>query len=189
MPRITPLEGRKAPFVLRLLHLASRRLYGQEMLPAKILAHSPRLLPAYAATSVFAQGKTRLDPGLRLLALHLVAEINGCSWCLDFGRAQAARYHIDPAKLEAAGDYASSTMINAAERAALAYAAEVTQVGARVTDHTFAALRAHFSEREIVELTVAVAVENFYNRLNAPLEVEAQGFCALPAQPAPRRTA
>ena len=29
-------------------------------------------------------------------------------------------------------------------------------------------------------LTVAVATENFYNRLNAPLEIESQGFCSIP---------
>ena len=61
----------------------------------------------------------------------------------------------------------------------------MTQVGARVADPTFAALRRHFSDREIVELTAAIAAENFYNRINAALEVEAQGFCALPPATAP----
>jgi alkylhydroperoxidase family enzyme len=49
-----------------------------------------------------------------------------------------------------------------------------------VSDETFAELKKHLSEREILELTVAVATENFYNRLNAPLEIESQGFCAVP---------
>ncbi len=51
---------------------------------------------------------------------------------------------------------------------------------ARVTDETFTELKQHFSECEILELTVAVASEKFYNRLNAPLEIESQGFCAMP---------
>lgn len=180
MARITPLEGRSAPLLLRLFNLASRRFYGQDMTPAKVLAHNPRFLLASLGMSFFAEGKTRLDPATRLLAMHLVAEMNGCSWCLDFGAAMAQRRRIDAAKLHVVGDYATSPLFSPAERAALAYAAEVTQVGARVADTTFGALRAHFSEREIVELTVAVAAENFYNRCNAPLEVEAQGFCALP---------
>jgi AhpD family alkylhydroperoxidase len=121
--------------------------------------------------------------------MHLVARINRCEWCLDFGAALAARQSVDAAKLRAVHDHATSPLFSPAERAALAYAAEVTQVGARVSDTTFAALRAHFAEREIVELTVAVAAENFYNRLNAPLEVEAQGFCALPGTAARRRSA
>lgn len=49
-----------------------------------------------------------------------------------------------------------------------------------MTDETFAALRRHFSEREAVELGLAVAAENFFNRMNAAFGVEAQGFCAVP---------
>ena len=51
-------------------------------------------------------------------------------------------------------------------------------------DKLFADLRRHFLQREIIELTMAVAVENMYNRINAPLEIEAQGFCAVPASSA-----
>ena len=55
-----------------------------------------------------------------------------------------------------------------------------------VSDETFAELRRHFDERQIVELTFATAIESFYNRINAPLEVEADGFCAIPVPyPAP----
>lgn len=49
-----------------------------------------------------------------------------------------------------------------------------------MTDETFAALRGYFSDRQIVELTFAVAIENFFNRINAPLGIEAEGFCAVP---------
>lgn len=56
----------------------------------------------------------------------------------------------------------------------------MTQVGGRVDDETFAEVRRHFTEREVVELTLAVAAENFFNRMNAALGVEAQGFCAAP---------
>jgi len=104
---------------------------------------------------------------------------HGCAWRIDFGLSQGPKQGVTPTKLAAVGSYAASPFFSPAERAALAYAAEATQVGARVAETTFAALRRHFSDREIVELTVAIAAENFYNRLNAPLEVEAQGFCAL----------
>jgi alkylhydroperoxidase family enzyme len=48
-----------------------------------------------------------------------------------------------------------------------------------VSDATFAELQRHFDEREIAELTLANAIENFYNLLNLPLEVEADGLEAL----------
>ncbi len=37
----------------------------------------------------------------------------------------------------------------------------------------------HFSEREIVEITWVNALENYYNLLNLPLEIESDGFCAI----------
>ena len=43
----------------------------------------------------------------------------------------------------------------------------------------FARLRAHLSEPQVVELTAAVALENFRSKFNVPLGVEAQGFCVL----------
>ncbi|MGH7635477.1 MAG: carboxymuconolactone decarboxylase family protein, partial [Gemmatimonadaceae bacterium] len=67
--------------------------------------------------------------------------------------------------------------------AALKYADEITR-HKRVSDATFAALRKHFSEREIVEITFLNALENYYNLMNLPLEIESDGFCALVQQKA-----
>jgi alkylhydroperoxidase family enzyme len=55
----------------------------------------------------------------------------------------------------------------------------MTVTGRRPTDALFAALRQHFSEPEIVELTAAVALENFRSKFNVALGIEAQGFCSL----------
>lgn len=183
MERITPIEGKRAPLLLKALNWASRRWFGQEATPTKILAHNPGFLFPSIFMSRFAQGKTALPPAIRTLAMHLVAEINGCAWCMDFGQAMGLKQGIPAEKLAAVADYATSPLFSPAERAALTYADAVTQTGAHVSDATFATLRQHFSEREIVELTAAIAAENFYNRFNAPLGIESQGFCAIPARP------
>jgi alkylhydroperoxidase family enzyme len=78
-------------------------------------------------------------------------------------------------------DYRTDDRFSAAERAALAYAETITDGNGQVPDAVFDALRPYFSDREIVELTVSIAIENFFNRINGPLGIEAQGFCALPA--------
>ncbi|MGA7793389.1 MAG: hypothetical protein WCA19_10145 [Candidatus Acidiferrales bacterium] len=43
----------------------------------------------------------------------------------------------------------------------------------------FEALRKHFSEREIVEITWLNAVHNYYNLINMPLEIGSDGFCEI----------
>ena len=56
----------------------------------------------------------------------------------------------------------------------------MTITGQKVTDELFAEVRRHFSEDQVVELTAAVALENFRSKFNPPLAIEAQGFCLLP---------
>jgi alkylhydroperoxidase family enzyme len=74
---------------------------------------------------------------------------------------------------------ATSPLFSERERTALAWAEAMTVTGQKVTDELFARLRRQFSEPEIVELTAAVALENFRSKFNVALGVEAQGFCML----------
>ena len=65
------------------------------------------------------------------------------------------------------------------ERAALEYAERMTITGEKVDDALWARMRGHFTEAQMVELTAAVALENFRSKFNVPLQVEAQGFCTI----------
>jgi alkylhydroperoxidase family enzyme len=82
-------------------------------------------------------------------------------------------------KVRAVERAVSSPLFDEVERAALAYAEAMTVTGQRVSDELFARLRAHFTEPQIVELTAAVALENFRSKFNVALGIEAQGFCML----------
>ena len=75
--------------------------------------------------------------------------------------------------------FATSRLYSASERAALAYAEAMTITGQKVTDELFAEVRRHFSEAQVVELTAAVALENFRSKFNVALGIEAQGFCIV----------
>ena len=48
-----------------------------------------------------------------------------------------------------------------------------------MSDETFAALRSHFDETQIVAITWMNAVENYFNLLNGPLGIESDGLCAI----------
>ena len=82
-------------------------------------------------------------------------------------------------KILRVAEAAGSPLYTESERAALEYAEAMTVTGRKVTDEQFARLRAAFSEAEIVELTAAVALENFRSKFNVALGIEAQGFCVL----------
>lgn len=73
-----------------------------------------------------------------------------------------------------------SKRFSEAERLALEYAERITYTDQEVDEAFFARLSACYGEAQIVELTAAIALENFRSKFNPPLKVEAQGFCVVP---------
>src|SRR5499427_2414077 len=85
----------------------------------------------------------------------------------------------DEDKIREVPAWRESPRFSDVERTALEYAEAMTITGQRVSDELFGRLRAHFDEAQIVELTAAVALENFRSKFNVPLGVESQGFCIV----------
>jgi alkylhydroperoxidase family enzyme len=165
--------------------------FGKGFPALTLLGHHPGYPVAYSVfSSVFGTGRTKLPEQTRRLSTQLVAQLNGCAFCIDLGQRFAQDQRHDFEKITRVVEFQTRPeLFSAAELAALQYAFEATQVGARVSDSTFAELKKHCDDREILELTVAVATENFYNRLNAPLEIESQGFCTILSSAPNSRTA
>jgi alkylhydroperoxidase family enzyme len=87
-------------------------------------------------------------------------------------------------KVEEVLNWRDSKLFSPAERVALEYAERVTCTDRQVDDALFADLKKHFTEAQIVELTAAIAMENFRSKFNPPLGIEAQGFCLVRTKPA-----
>jgi len=83
-------------------------------------------------------------------------------------------------------NWRDSKLFSPAERVALEYAERVTYTDRQVDDALFAELKKHFTEAQIVELTAAIAMENFRSKFNPPLGIAAQGFCVVPTASARR---
>jgi AhpD family alkylhydroperoxidase len=179
MMRISPIEKPSGLFA-RVAYWMSKRQLGKVMTPMKVVfARIPGTMFAeYGLVRVLEGNKLALDAGLRFLVQTHVATLNGCAFCVDIGRAAAIYRNTPLEKLEAVAEYRTHPLFTPRERAALAYVEEATR-HKRVGDATFAALRPHFDEREIVEITWLCAVENYFNLINLPLEIESDGLCAI----------
>ena len=84
------------------------------------------------------------------------------------------------AKLTAVTSWRHSDLFSEPERLALEYAERMTITGQSVDEALFDGVKQHYSEAQIVELTAAIAFENFRSKFNPPLGIEAQGFCPMP---------
>lgn len=89
----------------------------------------------------------------------------------------------EEAKVREVPTWRESRRFSEAERVALEYAEAVTITGQRVSDALFGRLKGCYDDGQIVELTAAVALENFRSKFNVPLGVEAQGFCVIDHPP------
>ena len=82
-------------------------------------------------------------------------------------------------KIRQVPTWRDSALFSPMERDALEYAEKMTITGEKVSEELWARLRGYFTEPQLVELTAAVALENFRSKFNVPLGVEAQGFCVI----------
>jgi len=89
------------------------------------------------------------------------------------------RAGVTEAKIAEVPTALTSELFDEGEKAALEYAEAMTFTDRKVSEDLFARVRAHFSEAQIVELTAAVALENFRSKFNVALGIDAQGFCLI----------
>jgi 4-carboxymuconolactone decarboxylase len=82
-------------------------------------------------------------------------------------------------------NFENSAAFSELEKLVLAYAAAMTQTPVEVPDELFNALRQHFNPQQLVELTSAIAWENYRARYDHAFGVEAAGFCEGAVCPLP----
>ncbi|MEE4344257.1 carboxymuconolactone decarboxylase family protein [Pseudomonas alliivorans] len=95
-----------------------------------------------------------------------ISQINGCAFCLG-KHAQVLRdCEVSQAKLDCLAGWRISELFDERERAALAWAENLTHVSERgAPDALYEPLKAHFSDTEISDLTLVIALMNAFNRL------------------------
>ena len=108
--------------------------------------------------------------GLSSELLELVrlraSQINGCAYCVDRHMQDARALGAQEQRLHALAAWSDTPFFTNRERAALAWTEAVTRASDhRVTGARYRQLREHFSEKELVDLTMAVIAINAWNRL------------------------
>ena len=110
--------------------------------------------------------KGEVDLGLKRLLGHTASMAAGCLYCRAHTGTSAMRHGVSAEKLAALPDYRSSPLYSEAERAAIDFAFAAASQPNDVDDATFARLRTHWSEGQIVEILGVVALFGFFNRWN-----------------------
>jgi AhpD family alkylhydroperoxidase len=128
----------------------------------------PKLAPeaARAMYSLAASLKgSGLEPSLVELVKIRASQINGCAFCIDMHTKDARAAGETEQRIYALNAWRETPFFTDRERAALAWAEAVTQIGGGVSDDLFEETRRQFSEKELVDLTWSVAAINAWNRI------------------------
>jgi AhpD family alkylhydroperoxidase len=177
-PRLPRITRSWNPLVW--IAMAAYRSLGVTTPVEVMFARAPRLILAHMILMVTSEYAISLDRRLRSLARVFGSRVNGCMFCDDVETKMAlASRAISREDADALPEYASSPRFSEREKAALAYVEEINTTRT-ASDESFAALRRHLSEREVVELTWLNAVGNYLNLQARPLRLAPEGACTIP---------
>lgn len=124
-----------------------------------------------------------LDPQLVELVKMRASMINGCAYCIDMHSKDARARGESEQRLYALSAWHETPFFSDRERAALEWTEALTLVSqTHVPDEVYERVRQHFSEVELITLTMAVNAINSWNRV-------AIAFRAVPGTYQPARTA
>jgi len=140
----------------------------------KLLLHSPTVCMTWFEHIGAIRWKTKLTPRLREIAIVRIASVARYAYALQqHVPTIAVPDGVSLEECEALKDWRASKYFDEAERAALAYV-DAMIAGPEVPDDVFNAVRKHYNEREIVELTVLVGTYLMHNRVFTALRVDLQ---------------
>lgn len=111
-------------------------------------------------------GKSELGMSLLTLMKLRVSQMNGCAYCIDMHWKDLRAMGENEQRLYGLDAWAEAPYYTERERAALAWTEAVTNIReGHASDDVFENVRKHFSEKELADLTLAIAAINAWNRL------------------------
>jgi AhpD family alkylhydroperoxidase len=109
---------------------------------------------------------TTISPKLRELIKIRASQINGCAYCLDMHAHEAREAGETPQRLDCLSAWREAPFYTEEERAALELTEAITLIAtSRLPDDLYQRVRAHFDEKQYVDLLLLINQINSWNRL------------------------
>jgi alkylhydroperoxidase family enzyme len=145
---------------------------------SQVLAHQPAALAGWMLPNQSIRlDNVANDPEyvkIQQLVIIKTSALNQSAYCMSHNVPLGRKVGLSDAQIAAAqgDDYLRSPDLDDRQKAAIRWAEAVTRMTARDDDAAFAEMRRHFSEKQIVELTVFCGMWNYSNRLCEALHVD-----------------
>ncbi|HEV2079051.1 MAG TPA: carboxymuconolactone decarboxylase family protein [Allosphingosinicella sp.] len=166
MPLVEPLAAGSTPEVDQLAAFFNETL---GFCPNSVLTmqHRPAIAAAFInLNKAVMANEGRVTSEQKRLIGYLASMTAGCRYCEAHTALAAERYGASQERLDAIWNYRNSPLFTEAERAAFDFAVAAASVPNAVTEDIAHALRAHWSDGEIVEIAGVISLFGFLNRWN-----------------------
>ena len=172
MARVTLIEEADHPELSELMARIRGGRGGRLLNLYKLLLHSPALASTWLEHVGAVRWQTQLDGQTRELVIIRIGLLNRVEYVV---RAHVPAYALQEGltleQCDALAEWQDSPLFSPLHRAALAYTDAMTR-DVDVPDEVFTELRGHFTERQIVELTVLIGTYNMHTRVLQALRID-----------------
>jgi alkylhydroperoxidase family enzyme len=170
--RIPLVDPEAVPDSLKpLVEQIKRERGGRVLNLYKLLLNSPPIAAGWLHMGTAVRMESSLSGDMRELAICRVAQISGAEYEWQAHAPIAVKEGVSQAQVDELASWRSSGVYSNAQRAVMAYAEQVTREF-DADDETFAAVREHFNDQEIMELTATIAFYNMVSRVLRLLRVD-----------------
>ena len=178
MARVKMIKPEEADAETREVYDGVVKQWGRISNFSQVLAHQPAALAGWMLPNQSIRlDNVKSDPDyvkIQQLVIIKTSALNRSAYCMSHNVPLGKKIGLSEAQIKAAQgkDYMASSDLDDRQKAAIRWAEAVTLMQARDDDDAFAAMRRHFSEKQIVELTVFCGMWNYSNRLCEALHVD-----------------
>jgi uncharacterized peroxidase-related enzyme len=170
MPRVTPLPSTALPPAIAEVYERFTG-YGPFKDQVAVLAHVPSALNHLCQMLMELKARKAVPWRYIELSIVVVSKLNACAYCVAHHSPVLATENLSAAAIAQLpnGDHPDFDDV---DRLVIDYATRVTQSSGTIPERVFEQLRRHFSEAQIVELTLRIALTGFFNRFNDALSID-----------------
>ncbi len=176
MPKYLPVQLDAAGERIRQVYADFETVFGAT--PDNVLktiAPSSAFLQGYYQMFKAVMGDCSLDDKTRELAILKVARLNGSEYCQHQHTILGRKAGITDEMIAALDSHKTSDLFTYMEQEALTWVEDLTKNPGATDEENFKQLKNHFTQQQVIELTIIAAFFNMVTRVSQTLEIEVEG--------------
>lgn len=172
MARVRDIPSSELPSDLAEVYERFAKGYGPFRNQVAVFAHVPAALRHLMAMLMELREAKTLPKRYLEIAIIVVSKLNACHYCVAHHTPFLTVEGISPAGIDRILDYRDHPELDEVDRVVVEWAIAAWETPNRIRDALYQRLRAHFSEAQVVELTLRTTLCGFFNRFNDALQIE-----------------